>query len=188
MKNWWWLTINGVSAIIFGMVAIFYPSITLVLLLAYFGMLALFLGAFFMLGGFLNRKQTKLWDFWFFEGTLHGIIGLILLFYGDITLPMFQVLLSLWAILVGTIQIITVLRMWDEVYNRSLYLINGSLALVFGTLIIVIPFEGVENLTLFIGAYTMALGIFSILISISMKKVKSQDLRNDTRIYTYHHQ
>lgn len=187
LKNWWWLTINGIAAIIFGVVAILYPVKTLVLLLGYFGLLALFLGAFFLLGGYLNRRETKLWDFWVFEGVLNASIGLILLFYNDVTLPVFLVLLSLWAILIGAIQIITVLRLWSAVPHKTLYLVNGLIALIFGILIIINPFNGIKALTIFIGTYTIILGFFSILISIRMKHVKPRDMPDQTSVYTYHH-
>jgi uncharacterized membrane protein HdeD (DUF308 family) len=187
LKNWWWLTINGIAAIIFGGLAILYPVKTLVLLLGYFGLLALFLGAFFLLGGYLNRRETKLWDFWVFEGVLNASIGLILLFYNDVTLPVFMVLLSLWAILIGAIQIITVLRLWSAVPHKTLYLVNGLIALIFGILMIINPFNGINALSIFIGIYTIILGFFSIVISIRMKHVKSTDIHNQTSVYTYHH-
>ena len=188
LKNWWWLTINGVAAIIFGLAAVLYPSWTLVLLRGYFGLLALFLGAFFMLGGYLNRRNTRLWDFWFFEGILNASIGLMLVFGNRVTLPIFMVLLALWAILVGAIQIISVLRMWREVTHGYLYLINGFLALAFGILVTLNPFTDVMALTKAIGVYAVILGIISILISIEMKKITREGVKDETRIYTYHHQ
>lgn len=188
LKNWWWLTINGLAAILFGLVALWYSStITLVLLMAYFGLLALFLGAFFMIGGYLNRLQTRLWDFWFFEGVLNASIGLILLFRNNVELSLFLVLLSLWAILVGSIQIISVLRMWGEVTDKLLYLTNGLWALIFGIFVLVNPLGSVEGLIIGIGVYTIIMGTLSILISFSMKKIISQGSEDQTRIYTYHH-
>jgi len=197
LKNWWWLTVNGIAAIIFGLVAILYPSWTLVLLMGYFGLLALFLGALFMLAGYLNRRNTRLWDFWFFEGVLNASIGLMLLFGNRVTLQVFLVLLALWAILVGAIQIISVVRMWREVTQGYLYLVNGFLAILFGIIVTINPFNDIIALTKGIGVYTIILGILSILISFSMKKLTTKGVKGNkgnkgnkdqTRIYTYHHQ
>ena len=65
-KNWWLLTANGIAAIIFGIAAIFLPQITLLILINYFGILAVFLGMFFILGGIYYRKKNTLWRFWIY--------------------------------------------------------------------------------------------------------------------------
>ena len=91
-KNWWLLTINGIAAIVFGIAAIFLPEITLLILINYFGILAVFLGMFFILGGIYYRKKNTLWRFWIYEGNLNFIIGLIILFNPRLTIDTFVVL------------------------------------------------------------------------------------------------
>lgn len=186
-KNWWWLTVNGIAAIVFGLIALFYPAMTLLLLLLYFGLLALFLGAFFIMGGLLNRKETNLWDFWVFEGVLNGVIGLILLFYTQVSVAMFMMLLAVWAFLVAAIQIISVIKLWKHIPHKWTYIVNGGVAFVFGVVMILNPFEGALAITRLVGVYAIILGAFSIIISFRMKEIRKEDPASHTKLFKYHH-
>ncbi|MGI9544551.1 MAG: HdeD family acid-resistance protein [Cyclobacteriaceae bacterium] len=186
-KNWWWLTVNGVAAIVFGLIALLYPEMTLLLMLLYFGLLALFLGAFFIMGGLLNRKETSLWDFWVFEGILNGVIGLILLFYTQVSVAMFMMLLAVWAFLMAAIQIISVVRLWSQIPHKWTYIVNGLLAFIFGIVVIINPFESAIAITRMVGISAIILGTFSIIISLRMREIRKDDLAAHTKSFRYHH-
>ena len=186
-KNWWWLTVNGIAAIVFGLITLFYPEMTLLLMLVYFGLLALFLGAFFIMGGLLNRRETNLWDFWVFEGILNGVIGLILLFYTQVSVAIFMILLAVWAFLIAAIQIISVIRLWDHIPHKWTYIVNGVLAFIFGGVIILDPFESALAITRLVGIYAILLGTFSIIISFRMKEIRKEDIASHTNLFKYKH-
>ena len=185
-KNWWLLTINGIAAIIFGLFAIFFPDVTLLVLIVYFGVLALFLGAFLMVGALTNRKKTDMWSLWLVEGVVNVVIGMMLLTYPEVSVKIFLVLLAIWAILLGAIQIISVVGLWPMIRRRWLLLLNGVLAIIFGVLIISYPFESAKVITVFIGAYTLVLGIFSIIISQIMRRVREDFERSTTETIKIH--
>lgn len=175
-RNWWLLTINGIAAIIFGLLAIFWPGITLLILFIYFGILAVFTGMFFIIGGLLNYQKTELWDFWLFEGVLNISIGAIILAFPEVSVKLFLILIGLWALLTGFIQIISAIKLRSVIPQYYIYVINGLLALIFGLLIILNPFETALVLTVFIGTYAVVLGIFSIVISLKMRKEVQRQL------------
>ena len=185
-KNWWLLTINGIAAIIFGLIAIFFPDVTLLVLIVYFGILAMFLGAFLMVGAVSNRKKTDMWSLWLVEGVVNLVIGLMLLTYPEVSVKIFLVLLAIWAILLGAIQIISVVGFWSMIRRRWLLLLNGVLGIIFGILIISYPFEGAKVITVFIGIYTLILGIFSIVISQVMRKAREDFERSTTETIKIH--
>ena len=185
-KNWWLLTINGIAAIIFGLIAIFFPDVTLLVLIVYFGILAMFLGAFLVVAALSNRKKTDMWSLWLVEGVVNLVIGLMLLTYPEVSVKIFLVLLAIWAILLGAIQIISVVGLWSMIRRRWLLLLNGVLGIVFGILIISYPFEGAKVITVFIGAYTLILGIFSVVISQVMRKVREDFERSTTETIKIH--
>ena len=185
-KNWWLLTINGIAAIIFGLFAIFFPDVTLLVLIVYFGILAMFLGAFLIVGALTNRRKTDMWSLWLVEGVVNLVIGMVLLTYPQVGVKIFLVLLAIWAILLGAIQIISVVAFWSMIRRRYLLLLNGVLAIVFGILIISYPFEGAKLITVFIGVYTLILGIFSIVISQVMRRVREDFERSTTETIKIH--
>ena len=185
-KNWWLLTINGIAAIIFGLFAIFFPDVTLLVLIVYFGILAMFLGAFLVVGALTNRRKTDMWSLWLVEGVVNLVIGMVLLTYPQVGVKIFLVLLAIWAILLGAIQIISVMAFWSMIRRRWLLLLNGVLAIVFGIFIISYPFEGARLITVFIGVYTLILGIFSIVISQVMRRVREDFERSTTETIKIH--
>ena len=186
LKNWWLFLLNGLAAMLFGGVALFYPETTLMVLVTYFGILAIFLGVFLILAAVLNQSSTDLWTFWLFEGILNLVIGAVVLAYPEVTVAVFLVVLAIWAILIGAIQLITVVRLRRVVTQRWPFVLNGSLALLFGIVVLINPFEGAVVLTIFVGAYSILLGIFFVIIALTMRNVRQEIERNTTETFTLH--
>ena len=170
-KNWWLLTLNGIAAIIFGTLAVLTPKLTLLLLVVYFGVLAVFIGMFFIIGGLMNFKTTDLWDFWIFEGVLNLIIGIIILASPEISIKIFLLLIGVWALLIGMIQIISAVKMKYLLNDYWIYILNGILAIVFAIVVLINPFESALVITTLLGVYAIILGIFSIFISLKMRRI-----------------
>ncbi|MGB3779721.1 MAG: DUF308 domain-containing protein, partial [Tunicatimonas sp.] len=158
LKNWWLFLLNGLAAMLFGGVALFYPETTLRVLVGYFGVLAIFLGVFLVLAALMNRSGANLWTFWLLEGILNLVIGAVILVYPEITVSVFLVVLAIWAILIGAIQLISAFQLRRVVRHRWPFVVNGSLALLFGIIILVNPFREAVVLTLFVGGYSVVLG------------------------------
>lgn len=185
-KNWWLLTLNGVAAILFGITAIFLPEITLLVLINYFGIMAVFLGMFFILGGIYYRKKNKLWRFWIYEGNLNFIIGLVILFNPRLTIEIFIILVALWAILTGFAQLISAIKLKEFVPKRTLYLVNGIIGIVFGSIIIFSDMD-YRALALVLGFYAIIEGVFCIVISFVMKNISKIIAETTTETFHYTH-
>ncbi len=186
LNNWWLFLLNGLAAMLFGGVALFYPETTLVILVTYFGVLAIFLGIFLMLAALLNRANTDLWRFWLLEGILNLVIGGTVLAYPEVTVSVFLVLLAIWAILIGAIQLISVAQLRRVVHPRWPFVLNGSLALLFGLIVLINPFEGAVVLTIFVGAYSILLGIFFVVVALNMRNARRKIEQHTTETFTLH--
>lgn len=186
LKNWWLFLLNGLAAILFGGIALFYPETTLLLLVTYFGVLAIFLGIFLLLAAVRNRYYTSLWTFWLGEGALNLVVGAVVLVYPEISISVFLVVLAIWAMMIGAIQLISAFRLRQVVDQRWPFVLNGTLALLFGAVVLVNPFEGTVVLTVFIGAYSVILGLFFVVIALKMRNVRRDLENNTTETYTLH--
>lgn len=178
--------LNGLAAMLFGGIALFYPETTLLVLVTYFGVLAVFLGVFLILAAALNRGSTNLWTFWLLEGMLNLVIGAVILVYPEITVSVFLVVLAIWAIMIEVIQLISALRLRRVVRHRWPFVINGSLALLFGIIVLANPFRGAVVLTLFVGGYSVVLGVFFAIIALKMRNVQQEIEKNTTETITLH--
>ena len=185
-KNWWLLTINGIAAIVFGIAAIFLPEITLLILINYFGILAVFLGMFFILGGIYYRKKNTLWRFWIYEGNLNFIIGLIILFNPRLTIDTFVVLVALWAVFTGFAQLISAIKLKAFVPKRILYFVNGIIGVIFGGILIFSKMD-YQALALVLGFFAIVEGVFSIVISFVMRSISKNIEQTTTETFHYTH-
>jgi hypothetical protein len=78
-RNWWVLALRGVLAIIFGVLAIVWPGLTLLVLIALFGAYALVDGIFAVIAGIASYGQNERWWAVLLEG-IGGILLIILAF------------------------------------------------------------------------------------------------------------
>lgn len=169
-KNWRILTINGIIALIFGAFALFIPQGTIVTIAKYFGFVLL-LGGFVLLIFALMKKQKKQdYGLLIFEGIVTLVIGLIILLFTRQTLELFVILIGIWAIILGILQLVMLAGINEPGSNKKVLLINGLITLAFGILIFFNPFQAAIIFTRIIGLIALVFGILMIYLSIQLSK------------------
>ena len=76
-RNWGWVALRGVVAVLFGLLTFFYPAITLVSLVLFFGAYALVDGVFMVVGAIANRRGERRWVALLVGGLLHAWLWLL---------------------------------------------------------------------------------------------------------------
>ena len=61
--NWWTLLLRGIAAVLFGLATLFWPGITLFVLVIFFGAYALVEGVFALVAGIRGSKGRG-WRYW----------------------------------------------------------------------------------------------------------------------------
>lgn len=104
-RHWWALLIRGIVAILFGIGALIWPGITLIVLVSLFGAFALVDGIFSVIAAIGERGHDH-WG-WLLVGGLIGIIiGIITFFWPHITVLILLNIIAIWAILTGIYAIV----------------------------------------------------------------------------------
>jgi len=67
-RNWWIVALRGVFAIIYGLMALVWPGLTLELLVLFFGAYMLMDGVFTFISAFTNRAGRERWWVLLLEG------------------------------------------------------------------------------------------------------------------------
>src|SRR6185369_9681998 len=105
-ENWWALAIRGIAAIIFGVLALLFPSITLTVLVILFASYAFVDGVFTIFAAFRNRSdRSHLWVL-LLEGVLGIAVGILTLFWPGITTLALLSFIAAWAIFTGILEIV----------------------------------------------------------------------------------
>lgn len=167
-QKWLLTTLKGFLFIIFGIIALFYPEITI-------GILAMFLGAFLMGGGIIltvaslrNRKFNSHWSFWLLEGIFDLLIGALVFFNPGISVAVFVGIIGIWAIITGVVLLISYYRVKKLIIKRRIILINSIMSLIFGILLLIYPFKSAVVISSIIGVFAIIYGIFFVLTSIKL--------------------
>jgi uncharacterized membrane protein HdeD (DUF308 family) len=163
LQNWLFTSLNGFLAIIFGLVALLFPTITLIALAIYFAFSILAGGLVLTIGSIRIRNENSGWSLILLEGILGMLLGFIILLRPEISAAVFVAIIGFWAILLGLIFLIAWFRRKILKSEKGFLLITGILSLIFGILIALNPFEGSRVVTVLIGVYAITYGLFSII-------------------------
>src|SRR6056297_1411905 len=166
MKKNYFVSINGILAIIFGLVALFYPGITLAALGIYFAITLIIGGSSLIFGAIKNRNMSRHWKMYLLEGIIGILIGLIILIRHEVVDTVFVNVMGIWALIIGFIFLFTFFRSQLPAYSNTFVLIVSIISLLTGFIIILNPFESTRIITVLIGIYALVYGLFSVIHSI----------------------
>jgi uncharacterized membrane protein HdeD (DUF308 family) len=156
--NWWALALRGVAAILFAIVAFFWPEITAAALILLFGVYALVDGIFALVAGLRAAQHHRRYTALLIEGILNILIAVILFAWPGPALVGLIYLIALWAIITGVALVaggIALVRLSGEL----LLVVSGLLSILLGIVLFVQPAVGVVALSWWLGIYALLFGI-----------------------------
>jgi len=155
-----WLGIGGVAAIVFGIVALVWPGITLVSLTLLFGAFAFVYGVFGIAAGLnlLAHRSTN-WVAPVIGGIAGVLIGGITYLHPAITVAALTYLIAAWAFVIGIVAIMGAIEVWNEVRGAVWLAISGVLSVAFGVMVAVWPGAGLLSIIWLIGLYAVLAGV-----------------------------
>jgi uncharacterized membrane protein HdeD (DUF308 family) len=157
-KGSWIITLKGIVALIFGLVALFYPGMTVAVLTQVFGFMLLIAGVIFIVGAIFHTKHNQSWSSWLFEGIIDLIMGLIIIAFPIFAVGAFMILIAIWALIMGIWRIYLAFKFTSQ---RGILLFGGIISLIFGILVLINPFAGA-------GAIMIVIGIWAIIFGLSV--------------------
>lgn len=154
------LALGGIAAVLFGVVALVWPGITLIALVALFGSFALVFGALTVVYGIeMASQHIGHWVPMVLSG-LFGIgIGVVTFFRPGITALALLYLIAGWAILTGTLEIAAGIGFTGQVKGAWAVWLGGLASVAFGVLVALRPGSGALAIVWLIGVYAIALGV-----------------------------
>lgn len=156
--------LRGVIAILFGLMALAYPRITVLIMAIGFGFFTLIGGIFLIIASLQRRKHTKYWGYWLFEGIIDAIIGLIILLDPRISVTVLLVIMGFWAVTGGLILMWLSFKMRNQQDQRSQgVLFLSILFLLFGAVLFLNPFGSALSFTIITGIFALIYGVVSLI-------------------------
>jgi uncharacterized membrane protein HdeD (DUF308 family) len=168
-RNWKWVVLRGVIALIFGLLTLSRPGITLAALILFFGAYALADGVFTVVSAIANRHGLPHWG-WVLFGGLCGIAaGIITFTMPHLTAMVLLYFIAFWAILTGISEIAAAVRLRKLITDEWMLGLVGALSLLFGIYLIASPRGGALAVALWIGLYATLLGIGLLILGFRLR-------------------
>ena len=163
-RLWWALVLRGVVAILFGLIAFFWPGITLVSLVLMFGAYAFIEGIASVVLGIREYGERERWWGTLLSGLVSVGAGIVTLLSPGITALALLTLIAVWAILRGGLDIVAAIRLRHVIQGEWLLALGGILSIGFGLLLLARPGAGALAVVWWIGAYALVLGAVLIVL------------------------
>jgi uncharacterized membrane protein HdeD (DUF308 family) len=154
---------RGIAAVLFGVIALVWPRLTLSALVLVFGVFAVISGITAVVAALRNTEFPG-WGLLLFEGILGILAGVIALVFPGITALAFLYLLAAWAIITGVLEFIAPLSFPMSTGRAVLMVLAGLASVIFGILIAAQPAAGLLAVVWLIGVYAIVYGIMYVVV------------------------
>jgi len=168
-RNWWALALRGGAAIVFGIVALFWPPGAIVALVAVFGAYALVDGILNLVGAVRAGRSGQRWGALVFEGVISLLVGIITLFFPGVTALALVLFVAAWSLITGVAEVVAAIKLRKMIEGEWLLALTGILSIAFGILLFVSPLIGAIAIAIWIGAYSLVFGALLVGLSLRLK-------------------
>ncbi|MBX5450570.1 HdeD family acid-resistance protein [Thermogemmatispora sp.] len=160
---WWILAVRGVAAILFGLAALIWPHLTLLVLIYLFGAYALVDGLVAVAVAVQERNVVGHWWILLIEGLAGILAGLVAFFWPGITALVLLALIAAWAILTGVIEIGAAVSFRRALGLEWTLIVGGIVSILLGIVLALSPAAGLLALVWLIGLYAIVFGVLLLI-------------------------
>lgn len=168
-RNWAWVLLRGVALVLFGLLALLDPGITLATLVLLFAAFAFANGVFTLFSAIAERRDETHWVSLLLGGAASIAVGVITWLKPGITATFLLYLIAGWAIVTGLFEIATAIRLRKLITHEWLLGLAGALAVLFGLLLIAFPGAGALAVILWIGAFALVEGVLLTVLAFRLR-------------------
>lgn len=169
-RNWWAVVLRGVLALVFGLIALFTPEITLSALILLFAAYALVDGVFAFVAGVRAAARHERWGALILEGVSGIAAGVLTFVWPGMTALVLLYLIAVWAILTGVFEVVAAVRLRQEITGEWMLGLSGLASVVFGVLLVIYPTTGALAVVWVIGAYAVLFGVLLVGLGLRLRR------------------
>lgn len=170
VRSWWILVLRGLFAVLFGVLGLLWPGITVAVLVILFGVYAFADGSFAIVMAAQHRGR---WWALLLEGLVGIAAGVSAFLWPAITALTLLYLIAGWAIATGVFEIIAAIRLRKLIEGEVLLALSGIASIVFGVLIMIWPGAGALAVVTMIAVYSLLFGILLIALGVRLRSMKT---------------
>ncbi len=167
-RNWWAIGIRGVLAILFGLIALFLPGVTMLSLVLVFAAYAFLDGVLAIVSAVRAAREQERWGYLVLEGLVDIAAAAVAVLWPGITVIAFVFVIAFWAIFTGILELAAAFRL-QFIDGRGWLIFGGIVSVLYGGLLIVAPMIGAVVLTWWLGAYALVFGVCLVVLAFKLR-------------------
>lgn len=167
-RRWLAIALRGVAAVVFGLLALAWPGVTVGVIVIVFGAYALIDGVL-TLGASLGGDNRR--DRWVlgFEGLADVVAGGVALAWPSITAVALALVVAAWAVATGVSELAAAVRLRRELRGEWRLAAFGAASVFVGLLLAVRPRVGIEAIAWLVGAYALVVGAVLLAMAFALR-------------------
>ena len=170
-RSWQSLALRGLAAVLFGLLTLVWPDVTLLVLVTLFGAYALVDGVAALVAAFRGPPEARAHrGTLVLEGLLSVAAGIVAFVWPDITALALLYLIAAWAVVTGILEIVAAVALRRELENEWFLGLMGAASVLFGVLLFARPGAGALTVTWLIGAYAVAFGALLLALAWRLRR------------------
>lgn len=170
LDYWWVPLVRGIVAILFGIFALVWPGISLVVFLAMIAAFWIVDGAFSIY--YAGKARNWGWPFW--GGLISVAAGLAAIAAPGLAAISILIVIAVWAIVRGLLDIYTAIKFHREIDFEWWLALSGAVSILFGALVLKNPAAGALAMLTLIGAFAIVIGVVLILAGFRIRKFRDK--------------
>lgn len=177
----WMLTLRGAAGILFGLLALLWPGLTLLLLVGMFAAYALIGGIAAVSAAIRHRSIRTDWWIPLLLGLCTIAAGLIALVAPGVTALVLIAVMGANAIVTGVLDVITGVRLKRRGRTEWLLFVIGIVSVLFGIFVLLFPGAGALALVWIISTYAFVTGALLLVLSLAARNGRDAVLRDEQK-------
>lgn len=169
-KSWRSLALRGFISLVFGILAAFWPGITLLWLLVMFAAYALIQGVASAVAAVQNRKTNQDWWLMLLWGLVGVGAGVIAFMLPNLTAVVLVLVIGATALASGIVDMVMSVRLRKVIRGEALLFLNGLISVAFGVFVFFFPGAGALALVWLIAMYAIVSGLLLLALAWRAKK------------------
>ena len=174
-RFWWTLVLRGIAAIVFGLLAWFWPGVTLAVLVLFFGAYVFADGLLALYAALSGRSPAESRWLLGLLGALGVLIGVLTFWHPAAAALALLLYIAAWSLVTGVLQIVAAIRLRKEIQGEFWLGLAGALSIAFAVLLLVSPGIGALSIIWVIAAYAVVYGVALLILGFKVRKLHHTD-------------
>jgi hypothetical protein len=171
VRSWWVLALRGIFGIVFAVLALMWPGLTLLTLSVLFAAWALASGIVAVIGAIRHRRTEDDWWVPLLLGLVSIGAGIVAMLNPALTALVLVLVVGANALVSGVLDIVAAIRLRKAIRGEWLLALSGLASIVFGALVFLFPAAGAFALVWLISLYAFVSGVLLLAASLRARSL-----------------